>query len=182
MSCRVCHGSPRHQGPVDRGGGGFKRGGFPIWTSPSFFLSLFLLFWDFPDFQDFPDLFRDFPVGPFPLSRPINFSQSTEGTVPKEKGLRHSALTAQSLKKFKIALLDWNFQVRLKISSEPPTKPLFFLGGGGGILKVKIEFFKRDWKFQARLNFFNLWALRVGTPPGFETPRLETPWFTCASH
>ena len=25
--------------------------------------------------------------------------------------------------------------------------------------------FKRDWKFQARLNFFNLWALRVGGRP-----------------
>ena len=36
--------------------------------------------------------------------------------------------------------------MRLKISSEPPTKPLF-----GGILKVKIEHFKRDWPFQARL-------------------------------
>ena len=27
--------------------GGFKRGGFPIWTCPSFFV----LFWDFPDFS-----------------------------------------------------------------------------------------------------------------------------------
>ena len=30
--------------------GGFKRGGFPIWTCPSF-LVLFLSFWDFPDFS-----------------------------------------------------------------------------------------------------------------------------------
>ena len=31
-------------------GGGFKRGGFPIWTCPSFFV-LFCPFWDFPDFS-----------------------------------------------------------------------------------------------------------------------------------
>ena len=29
--------------------GGFKRGGFPIWARPSFFV-LFCPFWDFPDF------------------------------------------------------------------------------------------------------------------------------------
>ena len=42
---------------------------------------------------------------------------------------------------------EWHVQARLKISSEPPTKPLFLWG----ILKVKIEHFKRDWSFQARL-------------------------------
>ena len=31
-------------------GGGFKRGVFPIWTCPSFFV-LFCPFWDFPDFS-----------------------------------------------------------------------------------------------------------------------------------
>ena len=36
------------------------------------------------------------------------------------------------------------FQVRLKISSEPPTKALFLWVGGGGIVKVEIEIFKRD--------------------------------------
>ena len=30
--------------------GGFKRGGFPIWTCPSFFVP-FCPFWDFPDFS-----------------------------------------------------------------------------------------------------------------------------------
>ena len=35
---------------------------------------------------------------------------------------------AQRLKNFKIALWDFNFQARLKISSEPPTKPLFLVG------------------------------------------------------
>ena len=30
---------------------GFKRGGFPIWTCPSFFLHFFGPFWDFPDFS-----------------------------------------------------------------------------------------------------------------------------------
>ena len=38
--------------------GCFKRGGFPIWTCPSFFV-LFLSFWDFPG--DFPDLRGDGP-------------------------------------------------------------------------------------------------------------------------
>ena len=75
------------------------------------------------------------------------------------------ALRAQRLKNFKIALRDWNFQARSIFSSEPPTKALFF---GGGILHCKsrlkfsneIEIFNRDWKTQARLKFFNLWALR----------------------
>ena len=38
------------QGPLNLGGGGFKRGGFPIWTCPSFFV-LFCPFWDIPDFS-----------------------------------------------------------------------------------------------------------------------------------
>ena len=37
----------------------------------------------------------------------------------------------------------WHFQARLKISSEPPTKPLCFVGNSQG----------QDWKFQARLKF-----------------------------
>ena len=41
--------------------GGFKRGVFPIWTRPSFFV-LFVPFWDFPDFSGiFPDLLGDGP-------------------------------------------------------------------------------------------------------------------------
>ena len=72
-----------------------------------------------------------------------------------------TSLRAKRLKKFKIALRDWNFQARLKISSEPPTKPRFLVG----IQKAKIENFNRDWIFQARLkissviDFLNLWAL-----------------------
>ena len=55
------------------------------------------------------------------------------------------------------------FPPRRKISSEPPTKPLFLWG----ILKVEIENFKRDRIFQARLkisseiHLFILWALRA---------------------
>ena len=65
-----------NQGPLN--GGGFKRGGFPIWTCPSFFvlfrpfLSFFVLsrfFWDFPGLRgDGPGIF---PMCPFPLSQPI---------------------------------------------------------------------------------------------------------------
>ena len=38
--------------PISRAAnrGGFKQGGFPIWTCPSFFV-LFRPFWDFPDFS-----------------------------------------------------------------------------------------------------------------------------------
>ena len=76
--------------------GCFKRGGFPIWTCPSFFCP-FLSFWDFPG--DFPDLLRDgpgiFPICPFPLSRPIQStyeeqsrkgSVTQSGLVPKKVG------------------------------------------------------------------------------------------------
>ena len=91
------------------------------------------------------------------MSRTPFRSPPLSGEFPQE------TLRAQRLKKFKIALRDWNFQSRLKFSIPPPTKPLFLWG----ILKV------RDWKFQARLKisieieifnrdwfFFNLWALR----------------------
>ena len=70
-------------------------------------------------------------------------------------------LTGEGPKDWKLSR-SWNFQARLKISSALPTRPLFLWG----ILKVKIlkfsseiKNFKRDWKFQARLIFFNLWAL-----------------------
>ena len=43
-----------------------------------------------------------------------------------------------------VSPVEWNFPARLKISSEPPTKPLFFfMGNSEG----------RDWKFQSRLKF-----------------------------
>ena len=44
---------------------------------------------------------------------------------------------------------EWHFQARLKISSEPSTKPPFLWGN----LKVKIEHFKRDWSFQRDWKF-----------------------------
>ena len=31
-------------------------------------------------------------------------------------------------------------------------------------ISIEIEFFKQDWNFQSRSNFFNLWALRVQNP------------------
>ena len=48
---------------------GFKQGGFPIWTCPSFFV-ISCPFWDFPDLSG--DSSGIFPMCPFPLSRPIN--------------------------------------------------------------------------------------------------------------
>ena len=67
--------------------GCFKRGGFPIWTCPSFFV-LFCPFGDFPG--DFPDLLRDgpgiFPICPFPPSRPAKSTYEEQS----RKGLRHN--------------------------------------------------------------------------------------------
>ena len=63
--------------------GGFKRGGFPIWTCPSFFVLQ-----DF--FRDFPDLLGDgpgiFPIRPFSLSPPIKSTYQEQS----RKGPRHN--------------------------------------------------------------------------------------------
>ena len=48
---------------------------------------------------------------------------------------------AQRSKKFEIFERDWKFRSRLKISSEPPTAALFFVGKSR----------RRDWNFRARL-------------------------------
>ena len=58
----------------------------------------------------------------------------------RDKGF---SLRARRLKTFKISLWDWIFQVRLKLSSGPPTKAQFFVGNCEG----------QDWNFQARLKF-----------------------------
>ena len=61
--------------------GGFKRGGFPISTGPSFFV----LFWDFPDFSGiFPicaGMVRGFAR--FVLFLFLSLSEHLRGTVPK---------------------------------------------------------------------------------------------------
>ena len=64
----------------------------------------------------------------------------------------YHTLRAQRLKKFKIALRDWNFQARLNISSSHPPKPLFFFVGnseGPGLnisseidFSIEIDFFQ----------------------------------------
>ena len=73
--------------------GCFKRGCFPIWTCPSFFV-LFCPFLSFLGlsrfFWDFPDLLGDssgiFPICPFPLSRPIKSTYEEQS----RKGPRHN--------------------------------------------------------------------------------------------
>ena len=72
-------------------------------------------------------------------SPPKNRKQTTE---VQKRSKTTETLRAQRLKIFKITLRDWNFQSRLKFSSEPPSKPLFLWGNSEG----------RDWKFQSRLN------------------------------
>ena len=69
--------------------GGFKRGDFPIWTCPSFFV-LFCPFRDFPDFSGiFPicsGMVRGFSrFRPFSLCRPIKSSYEEQSL----KGPRH---------------------------------------------------------------------------------------------
>ena len=65
--------------------GGFKRGGFPIWTCPSFFV-LFCPVWDFPDFSGIFPICSGMDRGfsrccPFPLS--LGLFRVLRGTVPK---------------------------------------------------------------------------------------------------
>ena len=88
----VSHPGPRFRESYDSRAakrGCFKRGGFPIWTCPSFFV-LFVLFGTFPIFWDFPDLLGDgpgiFPICPFPLSRPIKSTYEEQS----RKGPRHN--------------------------------------------------------------------------------------------
>ena len=69
--------------------GRFKRGGFPIWTCPSFVvlfcpLGLSRFFWDFPDLLgDGPGIFQ---IRPFSLSRPIKSTYEEQS----RKGPRHN--------------------------------------------------------------------------------------------
>ena len=52
----------------------------------------------------------------------------------------------------------------MKLSSEPPTPALFFVGKSrrrDWKFASGIEHFDREWKFRARLNFFDRWALWV---------------------
>ena len=70
--------------------GGFKRGCFPIWNCPSFFV-LLCPFWDFPDFSGiFPicsGMVLGFsPIRPFSLSRPIKSTYEEQS----RKGPRHN--------------------------------------------------------------------------------------------
>ena len=71
---------------------------------------------------------------------------------------RDGTLRAQILKKFKRATHQ---------------TPMFFCGEfwrSGLKISNEIEIFKRDWKFQAILNFFKIWALRVSL---WDHPRRE---------
>ena len=76
-----------------------------------------------------------------------NFAGSSPPIPPKTSPTSlWKSLVLRSPSRTEIFKRDWNewhFQARLKISSKPPTKPMFLWG----ILKVKIE------KFQARLKF-----------------------------
>ena len=58
---------------------------------------------------------------------------------------------------------DWKFRSRMKVSSEPPTAALVFVGKSTSRLKISSEIknFDRDQKFRSRSNFFDRWALWV---------------------
>ena len=70
------------------------------------------------------------------------------------------ALRAQILKKFKILKFSSEIEIFKRATHQPP---IFCGEFWRSRLKFssEIEIFKRDWKFQARLNFFKIWALRV---------------------
>ena len=65
-----------------------------------------------------------------------------------------NSLRAQRLKNFKILKFSSGIEICKRAIQQTPIS-------WGGILKVEIGNFERDWSFQARLIFFNLWALRV---------------------
>ena len=71
-----------------------------------------------------------------------------------------SSLRAQRLKNFKILKISSEIENFKRAAHQTP----IFCGEfwrSGLKFSSEIEIFKRDWKVQSRLNFFNLWALRV---------------------
>ena len=73
------------------------------------------------------------------------------------------------LKNFKIALRDLYFKWDWTCQASRPPNPYFYslqnrkygeFWRSGLKFSSEIEVFKRDWKFQVRLIFFNFWALR----------------------
>ena len=109
----------------------------------------------------FPSLMGRFPtlVGRFP-------DYVLRGRFTSWKSTGKQPIKKRGIKRFLIR--DWNFQARLKISSVPPTKPLFFVGNAGG----------RDWKFEARLKisseieFFSIFG-PLGSPGFFSVGGLS---------
>ena len=106
--------------------------------------------------SDFPRLCReehptlDLVLGRFEIFSKNGFVGDAHLKSPKGPKI-------EIIQDLEIIKRDWNFK---RAAPDP-----YFVWG---VLKVKIENFNRDWKFQARLNFFNLWALRE-LKRGFET-------------
>ena len=71
-----------------------------------------------------------------------------------------SPLRAQILKKFKILKFSCELDIFKRATHQTPIFCGEFWRSG---LKIssELEIFKRSWKFQALLNFFKIWALRV---------------------
>ena len=82
--------------------GGFKPGGFLIWTCPSFFV----LFWDFPDFLGFsrfvPGLSGDFP----------DLSFSSLGLLTAPGGLPREGVVAKKFMPSLESLSSLGFEAR----------------------------------------------------------------------
>ena len=81
--------------------------------------------------------------------RKIRIATISAGMVPRGPKSWKISRSPSGIEIFKRDWNEWHFQARLKFSSGPPTKPLFLWGGG--VLKVKIENFKRVWSVQASL-------------------------------
>ena len=71
-------------------------------------------------------------------------------------------LRAQRLKKFKILKFSSEIEHFKRAAHQTPIFCGEFWRSGLNI-SSEIEIFKRDWKFQSRFIFFNLWALRAET-------------------
>ena len=118
------------------------------------------------------------------LQLPASFSKNTFPRGPKDwKNSRFPFW----IEVFKRPISDWKFQSRLKISSASENKASFC----GEILRsglkfsIEIEFFNRDWKFQAWIEIFKRmdwkfhainrdWIVSIVGPSGFSMAR--KPW------
>ena len=87
------------------------------------------------------------------LGNYVAFSRGQDPRGPKDWKISRFR---SGIEIFKRPISDWNFQSRLKISSEPHSKAAFCgeLSRSGLRFSIEIEIFNRDWKFQTWIENF----------------------------